>query len=299
MKQWEDFWHQTSMVSSFGLSGQQYGYPKAIEEFWCAKAATYDDGDTLLDLACGRGALALLLADNAQQSHKPLDIHATDAVAIDMTSVAAEYEAYKRITWNLGCDIANLAYAQGSFNRLVSQFGVEYATLNKPLLDSLIGLLAPAGSADFIIHSASSAISADSIQGIKAIERVFHSGIFLKVYQELTSSGARQSLAEEVQNLFNNLAKDSLMKSWLDDICASFLRIIDAPAERTIVLLDRLATNLEQTVTRLQQQLSVAHSVEKLEALLQPYSGVVEYTIERVVVDGSEFGLHLHLGKKP
>ncbi|MFY8272662.1 class I SAM-dependent methyltransferase [Pseudoalteromonas sp. SSDWG2] len=296
MKHWQSFWQQTSMVSSFGREGQRYGYPETIERFWRRVAVNFNNEDSVLDIACGKGALALLIANECAQTPRALDIHATDIVEIDLSDVGNAFEEFESITWTLGYSLDALPYEKMAFNHLVSQFGVEYAGFDESLVGKLLELVKPNGTINFLVHSKDSAISVDSASGIRAIEAVFNSGLFLWLYQRFCENAASQQIYDYLDATFNSISSELAGNSWLEDIKKSFMNLVDAQKQNQVLLLDKLASNLEQTVSRLHQQIKVALNTEELKVLLGNFINT-HFEVTPVEVDGARFGIHIYIKK--
>ena len=72
---WDSYWHDNrlhSVVSDMGPEAES-----AIDTLWQPVAAELPNGAKVLDLACGNGAVSLVVAETAQQTGKTFDLHCT------------------------------------------------------------------------------------------------------------------------------------------------------------------------------------------------------------------------------
>lgn len=110
---WTDFWR--SAPSDGCVSGFPSAVRDAIAVRWRSLLAV-DAASSLLDIATGRG----IVLDHALAAGAPADA----LVGVDLADIGA---APPGVTIRTGVDAAALPFADASFDRVTSQFGIEYA----------------------------------------------------------------------------------------------------------------------------------------------------------------------------
>ena len=169
---WDRYWHQGNLHSFSQVSEGNYG--GAIARFWRDRFAGLADGECILDIASGNGAVALLALDVADAAGRTVAIHGTDLAAIDPArrlAGSAQREAARRIRFHPATPAEALPFAQGSVDRAASQFGLEYSDRSRSVPE-LARVLRSGGRLGLIVHhQASAAVRAatDEAAGIDAV----------------------------------------------------------------------------------------------------------------------------------
>lgn len=147
---WGAYWSTGRLHSCADGSGKNYD--GAVGAFWRSRFAHVRTGDRLLDLATGNGALPLLLREMRG-----------DAVAVDAVDLAAVAPSWldpatsAGIRFHSGVRMEALPFAAGTFDQVVSQFGLEYAERDGALSEC-IRVAKPGARFAFVMHHADSAI---------------------------------------------------------------------------------------------------------------------------------------------
>jgi SAM-dependent methyltransferase len=108
---------------------------------WSARtiaAAGIEPGDRVLDIACGTGVVTREIAAITGSDSPPVGLDLSPG----MLTVAHSLD--KRIDWRLG-DAGQLPFADGSFDRVVCQFGLMFFTDRVKALAEMRRVLRPAG----------------------------------------------------------------------------------------------------------------------------------------------------------
>ena len=116
-KGWTDYWEKDSADGEVFVNAQGERHP-ALAEFWRQQFECLPDGSRIIDLASGAGSVF---------AHLPAG-HDHQLFAADISQVALEAleERFPGVT-AIVCSADQVPLDDGSFDVVVSQFGVEYA----------------------------------------------------------------------------------------------------------------------------------------------------------------------------
>ena len=135
---WSRYWQTGAGESCFAEGGAP-----EITQFWQSYMQGLSAGTRVLDAACGGGALTRQLVD-----------YTTD---FDVTGVdyASELPEVSGASIQAGVSLESLPFASGAFDAVVSQFGLEYAGLERAL-DEVLRVLGDDGALGLVLHKADS-----------------------------------------------------------------------------------------------------------------------------------------------
>lgn len=148
---WSRYWSHGATHSFAGSYGSRYG--GALARFWSAAFGALPEGARVLDVATGNGALPQLLLDSGNA--------ALSCDAIDLASIAPPWLAAlapqqrERIRFHGRVAAEALPFADGSFEMVASQYGLEYTDLARSVPE-LLRVLAPGGKLRLVTHHADS-----------------------------------------------------------------------------------------------------------------------------------------------
>lgn len=150
---WTEYWATGVPHSCGGSYAGEYG--GEIRRFWAGTFEGLAEDARVLDVCCGNGALARLLASSG-----PFEGSGVTMDAVDAASVAPAWldtlgqRERARLRFHSGVDAGRLPFPDGGFDLCTSQYGVEYAG---PGAWSEVGrVLAPGGRFAAIVHHADS-----------------------------------------------------------------------------------------------------------------------------------------------
>ena len=147
---WSRYWARGASHSCLGTYGDLYG--GAIAAFWGPVFAALPPVARVLDVATGNGVLPRMLLACRPEPGVRCD-------AVDIAPVQpkwlADLTATDRARVNVrgGVDALALPFADGVFDLVVSQYGIEYARLDRAVSE-VLRVLAPAGGLAMVLHHA-------------------------------------------------------------------------------------------------------------------------------------------------
>lgn len=154
---WDRYWaygnlHSFSQVAAGNYDG-------VVGTFWRDFFHARADGDRILDIATGNGAIPLLAREVAAADGRHFDIVATDLAAIDPATQVADPAWRAELAAVRFCPrtpAEALPFDAETFDCVSSQFGLEYSDLARSLPE--IGrVLRPGGAVGLVMHHARSA----------------------------------------------------------------------------------------------------------------------------------------------
>lgn len=154
---WEALWRSGVLHScAIGIRGN---YDQEILAFWRQRFAGLADGQVLVDVGTGNGAIALLAQQAARERGIALQIHGVDLADIDPPrDVPRGAALYEGIRFHPRTAMTHMPFADGAVALLCSQFAFEYAPHAEAAAE-ILRVIGPQGRAAFIVHSAESVIA--------------------------------------------------------------------------------------------------------------------------------------------
>jgi len=153
-KDWSSFWKNQSITSFGNLFPQNYD--GSILQFWQSQL----DGDYehVVDLACGNGALTWICDSILNATVQRTKVTGVDIAAIAPFQVLSRSpKDFPMITFIGNTPIEQLPFPDGSIDVFVSQYGLEYADLDRAIPE-LGRTLSPNGKVCFILHDRESTV---------------------------------------------------------------------------------------------------------------------------------------------
>ena len=173
---WSDYWAGgalTSLPQDFAGN-----YDGEVADFWHARLAEISHPGRVLDLCTGNGPIALLAASWAHQHAVALDIVAVDAAQPRPEQVPGLSEDQRKlletVEFHAGTPIEALPFADGSFDLITSQYGLEYCDLDRAA-GQVSRLLRPGGVLAIVAHAADSAMietMQDELAGYQLLDKL-------------------------------------------------------------------------------------------------------------------------------
>jgi ubiquinone/menaquinone biosynthesis C-methylase UbiE len=169
---WDRYWAYGYLHSCSALHAGNYR--GAIAAHWRERFQALADGSRALDVATGNGALALMALETADARDVTFDITAADLAAIDPVQQAADAgqrAQLARVRFWPRTPAEALPVPEGAFDRVCSQFGLEYSDLRQSLPE-IARVLAPGGRLSAVIHHADSVIVQPAYDEIAQMDHV-------------------------------------------------------------------------------------------------------------------------------
>ena len=158
---WDSFWRY-DRLSSFHAAPGAPNYGPPIADGWCAFFASLPPRSSVLDIATGNGAIAVLAIDAGDE----LVVTGADLADVrpaDFVTTASA--ALGRVTFLANTPAEALPLGDASVDAIVSQYGIEYSDLGRSLPEA-VRVLAPGGRLRFAMHAAEGAIARDTATSI-------------------------------------------------------------------------------------------------------------------------------------
>lgn len=170
---WNEYWR---LAPDGDAHGSGSVLVEALSRFWSGLfPATPPRGPALrlLDFACGSGAVTGFALEAARTSGAPLP------AIVGMDGAPAAVAAYRvrfPTSQAIVADVRHAPFADGAFDRVGSQFGLEYA--GEAGVEEAARLVAPGGTLGAVLHCRDGAIHQECERNLRAVERVRASSLF-------------------------------------------------------------------------------------------------------------------------
>ena len=156
---WRHYWRENRLAACVPENPDSAA---AIETHWRGIFAQFPAGCRVLDVATGNGVLLVWGARAARAAGRQLTLTGIDLAEIDPARFLPEHRADLAAARFIGKTAAeSLPFADGSFDVVVSQYGLEYADL-EPALSDAARVLAPGGRLHWLAHGADSIVVAQA-----------------------------------------------------------------------------------------------------------------------------------------
>ncbi len=151
---WSTYWASGALHSCAGSYNQNYS--GTLGQLWIQFFQSLPTDARILDLACGNGPLAQLMLSSTPDSQQ----HCTCVDRADLHPdwiATLPQEQKARIQFRPHTAMEQLSAADGPFDAVISQYGIEYGNWTL-ITERLPSLLKPKGRIQFVCHAAASAI---------------------------------------------------------------------------------------------------------------------------------------------
>jgi SAM-dependent methyltransferase len=152
---WRDYWkadRPASCVAENPVTQQQ------IADTWRQWFVQRTDGSRILDVATGNGIVLAHAASAARETGRTFELTGIDLADIDPLRHVKDLDAGLRNAIFIGgASVEQLPFAARSFDVVVSQYGLEYAELQKALAE-VERVLMPGGELRWLAHTQGSEV---------------------------------------------------------------------------------------------------------------------------------------------
>ncbi len=145
---WSSYWQSGALHSCAGSFAGNY--EGAIARYWQGQLDALTNDSRVLDLATGNGALPLMIAERFGAQVR--------VDAVDLADIAPRWHdasTYPQIHFHPGTRMEQLPFPAASFDRVYSQYGLEYASRPGAWREAL-RVLVPGGKLCCVTHHAGS-----------------------------------------------------------------------------------------------------------------------------------------------
>jgi SAM-dependent methyltransferase len=149
---WSQYWEHDTITTLGDMFPDNYD--ESFAEFW--QQQLENGPRQIIDLACGNGALVWLVHELFAKEWAEFDITGVDYANINPFAILGrKAEDYPGVRFIGNTSIEQLPFADVSVDHVISQYGVEYANLEKVAAE-LNRVLKPSGKMSFILHDENS-----------------------------------------------------------------------------------------------------------------------------------------------
>ena len=177
-----------------------------IAERWIGLFTAMPDRSRILDVGTGNGVLLAHAAAAAERSGKRFELTGIDLAEIDPATYVSDHLAVQHDARFLGgVNAAELPFDDASMDVVVSQFGLEYADVNRAL-DAVGRVLEQGGRLIWLAHSQDSAVVAQNSDQEKQVELLLaDSGPLAAMRDFVGAFAARRLLDSKTDRLRQSL----------------------------------------------------------------------------------------------
>ncbi len=151
---WSRYWASGALHSCVGSFDDNYD--DEIGAFWRAVSAPLVGTERVLDVATGNGALPRLLVDMLGAAGRLPRVEAIDLAQISppwLAQLPPEHAA--RLRFHPRVAVEGLPFADGEFDLVISQYGLEYSDLSTSV-DELLRVMKVGAAVALVLHHADS-----------------------------------------------------------------------------------------------------------------------------------------------
>lgn len=229
---WARLW-KTGVLHSCaqGITGN---YDREISRFWNRQFDALSDGDTVVDIGTGNGAIPLLALSSARARGIRLDIHGVDLADIDPPlDVPGDPQRYSGIRFHPRTSMTALPFAGGTVSLLCSQFAFEYAPRAEAAAE-VLRVIGQRGRAAMIVHSADSVIAETTEAQLQASRWLLHESGLLPATRGLLMAMAGATTAESRARLAGEPAAEAARHAFNTAASALMSKIEASPSAQLL-----------------------------------------------------------------
>jgi ubiquinone/menaquinone biosynthesis C-methylase UbiE len=227
---WKAYWQEADRLAACVPDNPESA--AAIEAHWQHVFADLPAGTRVLDVATGNGVLLVWAARAASTVGRSLALTGVDLADIDPEHFLPDYrEDLAPASFHGSVAAEALPFADGSFDIVVSQYGLEYAEL-APALGEAARVLAPQGRLFWLAHHASSAVVVQGRVQLEQVELLLQkNGPFAAMEDYLTARERGRKVERATRALTAALktaeayCREKPPATLVNDLCAGILEV--------------------------------------------------------------------------
>ncbi|MEM7762702.1 MAG: methyltransferase domain-containing protein [Pseudomonadota bacterium] len=243
---WSKYWRQPA-ITTFS---QQFpgNYDGEIAAFWSQQFADLADGSTVIDLATGNGAVALLAVREAAKLGRAWTVRGVDYADIRPTTDLSDLPDVQRdlgvIEFIGKTNIEATGLTDTNADLIVSQYGFEYSDVERAAHEAY-RLLKPGGRIALIVHHAQSGVMLESAEGLSQMQFMMHKEqldqrveAVIRAADQASDAGdkrwvvARKKLNSTLRRLQARAAKAAEPRGFINSVAPSFVHAIEGLAAK-------------------------------------------------------------------
>jgi len=181
---WRNYWKEDRNESCVA---ENTATATAIRERWIELFSDLANGSRILDVATGNGALLAHAAIAAERGALNFSLTGVDLADIDpVRYVSGIPDSLRKAEFKGGVAAEKLPFSDASFDVVVSQYGLEYADLDKALAE-VERVLTAGGRLLWLAHNDKSLVVEQNQDQIRQVEFLLASGSPLKAMGSLVA----------------------------------------------------------------------------------------------------------------
>ncbi len=265
---WSQYWQQ-GHITSFGhdIVGNYQG---VLREYWESTFSLCDKQSRVLDIGTGNGALI----DIALACRNDLNLTGVDYAQLN---VPAHLQGKENVRFLEKVNAEQLPIEAEQYELVVSQFGIEYADMEKALAE-LARVLVGKGQFHLVMHDHQSIIVQPNVRILNAAEKLKMKAGVLDVLAELVESlernGQASQLSEGLRHKLNTAIGEIIeehREGLAGTLFPQFLRHIMSNAhstEQRTSMLKQFYLELEGQIVRLSELRAAALDQDRYQRVL-------------------------------
>ncbi|MCD7100068.1 class I SAM-dependent methyltransferase [Stenotrophomonas sp. MMGLT7] len=259
---WSSLW-RAGVLHSCGKAFQG-NYSGPLQAFWQQRFDALGDGDRMVDIGTGNGAIPLLASQNARRRGIDLDLHGVDIADIDPPACISGGQAmYAGIRFHPRTSALSLPFADASVHLLTSQYALEYMPRAQAIREAL-RVMGYDGAAAFVLHSDDSIISATLSPQLRGLDWLFGQSELLARTRQLIAHHTMKSQPpsadatiraefESAMREFMNVVHENPSTDILRKVTGHLRNILSLEPAGAMAALDRTERSLRDEHERLRQ----------------------------------------------
>jgi hypothetical protein len=297
---WDFYWSEGQDPAG-ALTGAAAS--EALQRFWAKRLTTMLGANPkarLIDLASGAGVVARQAAQIAKASDASPALYATDYAASVCAALARDVDL--NLTGAICADLARAPFRAGSFDAVVSQFGLEYA--GQGAFGAAADLVAPGGRLAIVAHMAGGAVHQECAENLEMLRAVLDADIlagaraFLEAVYRLGDYPAPDpSLLERFQAIIHtaqnsHVAAASFIRQVIPDLARLCDRALSYESDEAFGWLDAQDKAVNAYALRMQSMLDAAldeADVERIVGRLNDAAFIhISYSSQALIPEGAD-----------
>lgn len=196
---WRNYWKQDRIASCMP---ENESTTHEIRERWISLFADLPDGSRILDVATGNGMLLAHAAAAGERGGKSFSLTGVDLADIDpVRYVSSLPDGLRKAKFVGGVAAEKLPFSDSGFDVVVSQYGLEYADLDKAL-GEVERVLVAGGWLLWLAHSDNSSVVEQNHDQAQQVEFLLAPGSPMRAMRQFVSKiKNRKSLRQPTEKL--------------------------------------------------------------------------------------------------